>query len=94
MWDRTLEEEVASGRKPGCSRDWIQEHQWAYIRVGFDPFLVARRVDHLRVLKNESGQEDLHFNVQNRVGISGQIIPVGSCVLRHGQKEIEADGNN
>lgn len=90
MWAKSLEDKIACGSNPCFPKDWIQDHGWrGPIMLGYDPFLTAQRVENLRVLKNASGEEDLHFVFPEERGLTGKIIPARSLVLRHGQRSLE-----
>jgi hypothetical protein len=85
-----LEDKIASGSSPKFPKEWIQDRSWrsGSITLGYDPFLTARKVENLRVLRNESGKGDLHWVSPAELGVDGNIIPARSMVLKHGERQI------
>jgi hypothetical protein len=92
-WGPTLEEKIASGSNPRFPKEWVQDRGWSGpILLGHDPFLTARKVENLRVSRDESGKEDLHFVFPAQRGVGGKTVPARSMILRHGQRQIQSTG--
>src|SRR5262249_46830742 len=80
----------------GVPKEWIR-NDGGQIIVGYDPFLTARKVVELRVLKDADGREDIHFVIPSKLVLADsdvsrlrfKRVQHKAMVLRHGSKFIE-----